>query len=46
MQQQPDYVEVYLNEDGTVSHVWVHFDGEGFVEVPVKVFEVTPNAHA
>ena len=41
MHEDPDYVEVYLYDDGTVSHAWVHFDGDPqgrFVEVPVKVY--------
>ncbi|MES2156059.1 MAG: hypothetical protein V4510_13075 [bacterium] len=44
--QDPDFVEVYLNDDGTVSHVWVHFVDEWmgesrgrYVEVPARTFE-------
>jgi len=41
MHEDPDYVEVYLNDVGLVTHVWVHFPGTArgrHVEVPVRVY--------
>jgi hypothetical protein len=48
MHEDPDYVEVYLRDDGSVSHAWVHFGGEPqgrFVEVPFRLYAFTEERH-